>query len=87
MGMSEGFAQVAALKHVDRLRNLCASRETEQEGRGPAYRQLVEFGHQLFEEGREALMAATYDATVDRYGHRGVFGASPAWTGIGTWSA
>ena len=54
---------------------------------GPAYRQLIEFGHQLFEEGREGLMAATYDATVERCDYRDVFGASPAWTGIGEWYA
>ena len=90
METSNGFAQQAGLRHVDHLRKLCALREAERASspeNGPAYRQLVEFGHQLFEEGREGLMAATYDATVERYGHRGVFGASPAWTGIGTWSA
>lgn len=90
MGMSDGFAQIAALKHLDRLRKLCAAREAEAaEGSdlGPAYRELVQFGHELFEEGREALLSATYDAAVERYGHRAVFGASPAWTGIGQWSA
>lgn len=87
MRMTDGFAELIALRHVDELRMLCAKREAEQEGRGAAYRALVAFGHQLFDEGRENLMSATYDATVERYGYRGVYGASPAWTGIGQWYA
>lgn len=90
MRMTDDQAELAALRHVDRLRKLCAARDAEfaaSPGLGPAYRELTAFGQELFDEGGEALMEATYDAATDRFGFEGVRGARSAWTGIGQWSA